>query len=61
MPASRALIASEVVGGYRLGDVRHVVADPARARSAIGFTAAVGPAEGLASFATDPLRDPPGR
>ena len=51
----------EVVGGYRLGDVRHVVADPARARSAIGFTAAVGPAEGLASFATDPLRDPPGR
>jgi dTDP-L-rhamnose 4-epimerase len=45
-----------VVGGARPGDVRHVVADPARARDRLGFTAAVGFAEGVARFATDPLR-----
>jgi dTDP-L-rhamnose 4-epimerase len=45
-----------VVGGYRLGDVRHVTADPTRAVAAIGFRAAVEPEEGLASFATAPLR-----
>jgi dTDP-L-rhamnose 4-epimerase len=33
-----------------------VVADPARARDRLGFTAAVGFAEGVARFATDPLR-----
>ncbi len=43
-------------GGYRLGDVRHVVASPARAVDAIGFRAEVPPAEGLAAFATAPLR-----
>jgi dTDP-L-rhamnose 4-epimerase len=47
-----------VVGGARPGDVRHVVADPARARGRLGFTAAVGFAEGIAAFATDPLREP---
>jgi dTDP-L-rhamnose 4-epimerase len=47
-----------VVGGARPGDVRHVVADPARARARLGFTAAVGFAEGVAAFATDPLREP---
>jgi dTDP-L-rhamnose 4-epimerase len=47
-----------VVGGARPGDVRHVVADPARARTRLGFTAAVGFAEGVAAFATDPLREP---
>jgi dTDP-L-rhamnose 4-epimerase len=52
-------LAPQVVGRYRLGDVRHVVADPARARSAIGFTAQVTPAEGLRRFASDPLRRPP--
>jgi dTDP-L-rhamnose 4-epimerase len=46
----------EVVGGYRLGDVRHVTADVALAREAIGFTARVAPAEGLARFAAEPLR-----
>jgi len=51
-------LAPEVVGGYRLGDVRHVVASPARARDALGFEATVRPAEGLAAFATDPLRAP---
>jgi dTDP-L-rhamnose 4-epimerase len=47
-----------VVGGARPGDVRHVVADPARATARLGFTAAVGFAEGIAAFAADPLREP---
>jgi dTDP-L-rhamnose 4-epimerase len=47
-----------VVGGARPGDVRHVVADPARARARLGFTASVGFAEGVAAFATEPLREP---
>jgi dTDP-L-rhamnose 4-epimerase len=46
----------EVTGGYRLGDVRHVVASPARAAEALGFTAQVTPEEGLRAFATAPLR-----
>ena len=49
-------LAPEVIGGYRLGDVRHVVASPARARDALGFVAAVMPSEGLRAFATAPLR-----
>jgi dTDP-L-rhamnose 4-epimerase len=52
-------LAPEVVGGYRLGDVRHVTADVALAREAIGFTARVAPAEGLARFADEPLRRSP--
>ncbi|HEX3783135.1 MAG TPA: NAD-dependent epimerase/dehydratase family protein [Pseudonocardiaceae bacterium] len=47
-----------IVGGARPTDVRHVVADPARARELLGFTAQVGFADGIAAFATDPLRDP---
>ncbi|WP_295660223.1 NAD(P)-dependent oxidoreductase [uncultured Nocardioides sp.] len=46
----------EVTGGYRLGDVRHIVASPERARAELGFTAAIGPDEGLQEFATAPLR-----
>ena len=49
--------APRIVGGARPTDVRHVVADPARARELLGFTARVGFAEGIARFATDPLRD----
>jgi dTDP-L-rhamnose 4-epimerase len=45
-----------VTGEYRLGDVRHVVADPARARQELGFTAAVPFADGVREFATAPLR-----
>lgn len=45
-----------VTGEYRIGDVRHVVASPRRAREELGFTATVGPREGLAAFATAPLR-----
>lgn len=49
-------IEPEVTGGYRLGDVRHVVASPERARSGLGFSAQVRPEDGLAEFATAPLR-----
>jgi len=45
-----------VTGGYRLGDVRHVVASPARATTELGFTAEVRPEQGLPAFATAPLR-----
>jgi dTDP-L-rhamnose 4-epimerase len=45
-----------VTGRYRLGDVRHVVASPAAAETAIGFRARVSFDEGMTGFATDPLR-----
>jgi dTDP-L-rhamnose 4-epimerase len=45
-----------VTGEYRLGDVRHVVASPSRAYTELGFRAAIGPADGIAAFATAPLR-----
>ena len=48
-----------VTGGYRLGDVRHVVASPQRARDVLGFRAAIDPVAGLAAFADAPLRRPP--
>jgi dTDP-L-rhamnose 4-epimerase len=41
---------------YRSGDVRHIVADPARAVELLGFQAAVDPAEGLRQFAFARLR-----
>ncbi|GEL23467.1 UDP-glucose 4-epimerase [Pseudonocardia sulfidoxydans NBRC 16205] len=50
----------QVVGGARPGDVRHVVADPAFARERLGFRARTSFAEGVAAFATDPLRSPVG-
>jgi dTDP-L-rhamnose 4-epimerase len=46
----------EVTGEYRNGDVRHIVADPSRARETLGFSAGIGPSEGLKEFATAPLR-----
>ena len=49
-------VAPRVTGGYRLGDVRHVVASPQRAADELGFRAAIAPAEGLPAFATAPLR-----
>ncbi|MEU7872284.1 NAD-dependent epimerase/dehydratase family protein [Dactylosporangium sp. NPDC049140] len=45
-----------VTGDFRAGDVRHVVASPARARRELGFSAGVGLAEGLREFATAALR-----
>jgi len=60
LDVARILAGSErepvVTGQYRAGDVRHVVASPARAAAELGFTAAVTPEEGLAEFATAPLR-----
>jgi dTDP-L-rhamnose 4-epimerase len=47
-----------VVGGARPADVRHVVADPARAARLLGFRARVEFADGVRRFATDPLRAP---
>lgn len=48
----------QVTGGFRLGDVRHVFADVARAAEVLGFTAAVPFADGMRRFSTDPLRAP---
>ncbi|UJW34998.1 NAD-dependent epimerase/dehydratase family protein [Saccharothrix sp. AJ9571] len=48
--------APRIIGGARPADVRHVVADPALAEKLLGFTARVGFAEGVADFATVPLR-----
>ncbi len=45
-----------ITGQYRSGDVRHIVADPARAAEVLGFRAAVDPHEGLRQFAFAPLR-----
>ena len=45
-----------ITGQYRSGDVRHIVADPARAASVLGFRAAVDPRDGLREFAFAPLR-----
>ncbi|MBV8931937.1 MAG: NAD-dependent epimerase/dehydratase family protein [Kutzneria sp.] len=50
--------APRVVGGARPGDVRHVVADPAKAAAMLGFRAQVGFADGIASFASAQLREP---
>ncbi len=47
----------QVTGYYRSGDVRHIVADPARAREILGFTARIRPEAGLREFATAPLRN----
>ncbi|MCP2329029.1 dTDP-L-rhamnose 4-epimerase [Hamadaea flava] len=40
-----------VTGQFRAGDVRHIVASPARAGTELGFTAAVPFEEGMAEFA----------
>jgi len=45
-----------VVGGARRGDVRHVVASPARAERVLNFRAEVSFADGMRAFAHDPLR-----
>ena len=49
-------LAPKITGGYRLGDVRHVVASPQRAADELGFRAAIAPEEGLLDFATATLR-----
>jgi dTDP-L-rhamnose 4-epimerase len=46
----------EVVGGYRLGDVRHVFASTERAARDLGFRAQESFEAGMREFATAPLR-----
>ncbi|MEO7979309.1 MAG: NAD-dependent epimerase/dehydratase family protein [Sporichthyaceae bacterium] len=46
-----------VTGEYRLGDVRHVVASPARAGAELGFRAATGLEAGAGDFAAEDTRD----
>ncbi|TYB41353.1 NAD-dependent epimerase/dehydratase family protein [Actinomadura chibensis] len=46
--------APRVTGEYRLGDVRHIVARPDRARRELGFAASVPFADGMAEFARPP-------
>jgi len=53
---ARGGAAALVTGQYRSGDVRHIVADPARAAEVLGFRAAIRPADGLREFAFAPLR-----
>lgn len=53
---ARGASAPVVTGRYRSGDVRHIVASPARAARELGFQAAVDPHDGLAEFAFAPLR-----
>lgn len=48
--------APEVVGRYRLGDVRHVVGSPTRAAAELGFRARIPFAEGIRQFASAPSR-----
>jgi dTDP-L-rhamnose 4-epimerase len=44
-----------VTGEYRLGDVRHVLASPERARTRLGFRAGTDLATGVADFAGESL------
>jgi dTDP-L-rhamnose 4-epimerase len=54
--AGDGAVSPVVTGQYRSGDVRHIVADPARAAEVLGFRAAVDPRDGLREFAFAPLR-----
>lgn len=51
-------LAPVVTGGYRAGDVRHVVADPSRIADELGFEASVPFVDGMREFATAELRSP---
>ena len=56
-PGTGRDVAPEVTGGYRLGDVRHIVASPgAGPRRARLHAPRCGPSDGLREFATAPLR-----
>lgn len=50
-----------VTGEYRLGDVRHVTADSRALREELDWKPEVGFREGMAEFATAPLREAPPR
>ncbi|UMB71265.1 NAD-dependent epimerase/dehydratase family protein [Mycobacterium paraterrae] len=49
-------LSPQVTGQYRSGDVRHIVADPARAADVLNFRASIPPRDGLRDFAFAPLR-----
>ncbi len=57
-PSAPVLLVHGSSGGYRLGDVRHVFASPAKARRELGFRSTVGFEDGMRAFARDPLRAP---
>jgi dTDP-L-rhamnose 4-epimerase len=44
-----------ITGRYRMGDVRHVVASPARAAGRLGFRASVDLAAGMSDLAREPV------
>lgn len=46
----------QITGRYRGGDVRHITASPRRAHTELGFTTHIPFSEGIAAFATAPLR-----
>jgi dTDP-L-rhamnose 4-epimerase len=48
--------APQVTGEWRAGDVRHVVASPARAAERLGFAAGEDFDAGMEEFAAAPLR-----
>ena len=52
----RSGIAPEVTGGYRLGDVRHIVASPGARRGRARLHGGGAAGGGLPEFATAPLR-----
>jgi dTDP-L-rhamnose 4-epimerase len=54
--ARNQAVSPVITGQYRSGDVRHIVADPARAAQLLDFRAAIDPHEGLREFAFAPLR-----
>jgi len=56
LAAARGGPEPEVVGGWRAGDVRHVVASPALAAERLGFRAQVGFATRMAELANAALR-----
>ncbi|WP_127476518.1 NAD-dependent epimerase/dehydratase family protein [Microbacterium sulfonylureivorans] len=45
-----------VTGGFRSGDVRHITASSARARSELGWEPTIALAEGMREFSTSPMR-----
>ncbi len=47
-----------ITGGYRIGDVRHLTASPARAQRCLGLRAAVSFDQGMSEFAAAALRAP---
>jgi dTDP-L-rhamnose 4-epimerase len=54
--AGNAAPPPEIVGGYRLGDVRHVFAATTRAETQLGFTPQVRFEDGVRELASTPLR-----